>query len=141
MSGDGTVAYGAQFADGTVVIRWLGDYASTVVWDDLDKAMHVHGHRGSTCVVWLAEQVSDVLSHRDELVAEVERLRANHQADIFRLEQWRTDVTATSVKLRAEIEAFADVLVRGSGSVPAADVAWKLRQILGALDPPTEAPS
>lgn len=37
VSGEGTVAYGVQFADGTVVIRWLGDYASTVVWDDLDR--------------------------------------------------------------------------------------------------------
>lgn len=69
---------------------------------------------------------------------EMDQLRARHQADIFRLEQWRTDVTATNVKLRAEIEAFADVLVRGSGSVPAVDVAWKLRQILATLDTPAE---
>lgn len=56
VSGEGVVAYGVQFADGTVVIRWLGEYASTVLWDSLDKAMHVHGHRGSTRVMWLAER-------------------------------------------------------------------------------------
>jgi HNH endonuclease len=69
VSGEGTVAYGVQFADGTVVIRWLGDYASTVVWDSLDKAMQVHGHRGSTRVVWLAEQFEDLA----EIEAKAER--------------------------------------------------------------------
>lgn len=61
VSVDGHVADGVQFPDGTVVIRWLGDYSSTVVWDDLAKAMHVHGHRGSTRVEWLDEDAAKAL--------------------------------------------------------------------------------
>lgn len=52
VSGAGHVADGVEFADGTVVVRWLGDYASTVVWDSLDDAMQVHGHGGATQAVF-----------------------------------------------------------------------------------------
>ena len=52
VSGSGVVAHGVQFADGTVVLRWLGEYASTVIWESLEAAMHVHGHDGRTTVVW-----------------------------------------------------------------------------------------
>lgn len=52
VSGPGHVADGVQFADGTVVVRWLGNYASTVVWDSLEAAMHVHGHGGATKAVF-----------------------------------------------------------------------------------------
>ena len=52
VSGEGTVAYGAQFADGTTVLRWLGDNPSTVIWDSLAAAMRIHGHDGKTRVVW-----------------------------------------------------------------------------------------
>jgi len=52
VSGEGHVADGVEFVDGTVVLRWFGDYASTVVWDDLATAMHVHGHDGRTRVEW-----------------------------------------------------------------------------------------
>jgi len=47
VSGPGTVAHGCEFADGTVVLRWLGKDASTVVWGSLDAAMRVHGHDGA----------------------------------------------------------------------------------------------
>jgi hypothetical protein len=53
VSGTGTVAHGVQFPDGTVVLRWAGEFASTVVWESLDAAMHVHGHDGRTRVAWL----------------------------------------------------------------------------------------
>jgi hypothetical protein len=52
ISGIGRVAEGVQFSDGTVVLRWLTDKASTVVWDSLEDAMAVHGHDGNTKVVW-----------------------------------------------------------------------------------------
>lgn len=52
VSGPGHVADGVEFADGTVVIRWLSEYASTVVWDRLEEAMHVHGHDGATRAVF-----------------------------------------------------------------------------------------
>jgi len=48
VSGAGVVAHGVLFADGTVAIRWGGEHASTVIWDSLADAMHVHGHDGRT---------------------------------------------------------------------------------------------
>lgn len=52
MSGTGLVAEGVQFSDGTVVLRWRGEHASTVVWKSLVDAMAIHGHDGKTKVVW-----------------------------------------------------------------------------------------
>ena len=74
VSGEGTVAHGAQFADGTVVIRWLGEYASTVIWDSLDAAINVHGHDGRTRVVWLAADFSEMALAESEAAA-AERAR------------------------------------------------------------------
>lgn len=53
VSGTGIVAHGVVFPDGTCVLRWLGDYRSTVVWRTLDEAMAVHGHDGATRPVFL----------------------------------------------------------------------------------------
>jgi hypothetical protein len=58
VSGTGSVAEGAQFSDGTVVIRWYGRYASTVIWSSLEDALAVHGHGGSTTVVWDQEETA-----------------------------------------------------------------------------------
>ncbi len=52
ISGTGTVAEGVQFTDGTVVLRWRGTHASTVVWSSLASAVAVHGHNGATWVAW-----------------------------------------------------------------------------------------
>lgn len=53
VSGTGRVAAGVQFYDGSVVMRWLTEYRSTVVWDSLEAAMLVHGHNGGTTVEWV----------------------------------------------------------------------------------------
>ncbi len=53
VSGTGVVADGVEFPDGAAVIRWRGRYGSTVVWDGVDHALHVHGHDGDTQLVWL----------------------------------------------------------------------------------------
>ena len=53
VSGIGWVAAGVQFEDGTVVMRWLSEHRSTVVWADLEAAMRVHGHDGATTVEWI----------------------------------------------------------------------------------------
>lgn len=55
VSGTGIVAEGIQFTDRTVVLRWLGKTASTVIWDTLEDAMKVHGHDGRTIVVWVED--------------------------------------------------------------------------------------
>jgi hypothetical protein len=53
VSGTGRVADGIVWSDGTVSVRWLGDRPSTVFWDDLAHAVHVHGHGGHTRIVLL----------------------------------------------------------------------------------------
>lgn len=53
VTGTGVVAQGIRFSDGTVVVRWLGDHASTVVWSSIESAVHVHGHGGHTTVEWI----------------------------------------------------------------------------------------
>ncbi len=52
VSGTGVVAEGVQFSDGTVVLRWRGEHASTVVWSSVESALAIHGHDGATRVVW-----------------------------------------------------------------------------------------
>jgi len=59
VSGTGVVAYGVQFADGNVALRWRGAHASTVVWSSLDDALAVHGHNGRTVLVWLVDSEGD----------------------------------------------------------------------------------
>jgi hypothetical protein len=55
VSGTGVVAYGCQFPDGRVAIRWAskGLPASTVTWDSIADAVAVHGHDGNTIVTYV----------------------------------------------------------------------------------------
>lgn len=55
VSGTGIVAEGCVFNDGTVVLRWRGDWPSIVVRDSIDGVVAVHGHGGRTRIVWLDE--------------------------------------------------------------------------------------
>lgn len=55
VSGTGLVVAGVLFADGSVVMRWLTEHRSTVVWDSLESAMKVHGHDGATTIEWIDE--------------------------------------------------------------------------------------
>lgn len=52
ISGTGIVADGVEWVDGTVAVRWLGGRPSTVIWDNLETAMEIHGHGGATRVEW-----------------------------------------------------------------------------------------
>lgn len=54
VSGEGVVAEGVVFPDGSAVIRWcVGPAASTVIWGSTDEAMQVHGHDGATVLEWI----------------------------------------------------------------------------------------
>ena len=53
ISGTGRIASGVQFADGTCVMRWETDAASTVIYDDISDVVTIHGHGGKTRVVWI----------------------------------------------------------------------------------------
>jgi hypothetical protein len=48
VSGTGRVAEGFEFEDGTVALRWLGDDASTNVYQSVESMLRIHGHGGST---------------------------------------------------------------------------------------------
>ncbi len=37
---------GIVFSDGSIAIRWLTQYKSTSVWENLDDLLMVHGHAG-----------------------------------------------------------------------------------------------
>lgn len=53
VSGTGVVAEGVEFADGSVAVRWTGQFPTTTVWDAIESVIAVHGHAGSTEVCWL----------------------------------------------------------------------------------------
>lgn len=52
ISGTGVVAEGAEFPNGQVIIKWLGDRPSLVLWQSMAHAESVHGHNGGTEFVY-----------------------------------------------------------------------------------------
>jgi hypothetical protein len=67
ISGVGIVAEGVEFSDETVVLRWLPAATTrpqqvrptTVLHDNIDSVIGLHGHDGRTRVVW-EEQFREV---------------------------------------------------------------------------------
>jgi hypothetical protein len=55
VSGPGVVAEGVAFTDGTVALRWLSQWPTSVVFHERGIAAveAVHGHGGSTVIEWL----------------------------------------------------------------------------------------
>jgi len=55
VSGTGVVADGIEFPDGTVSLRWRGEWPTSVVFHDrgMDSVKHIHGHGGATRVVYV----------------------------------------------------------------------------------------
>jgi hypothetical protein len=53
MSGVGAVAFGVQFADGSVVVHWQGDHSATHVWARLEDVIAIHGHEGATEAIFI----------------------------------------------------------------------------------------
>lgn len=58
VSGTGIVADGIEFPDGVVALRWRGEWPTSVVFHDqgIDSVAHVHGHSGSTRIVFIDER-------------------------------------------------------------------------------------
>jgi hypothetical protein len=52
VSGVGVVAQGVVFDDGTCAMRWLTEHRSTALYGSLDDLRIIHGHGGSTLVVF-----------------------------------------------------------------------------------------
>jgi len=55
VSGTGIVAEGVQFTDGTAVLRWTTATSSTAVYASIDDLEAIHGHGGSTQIVWAGD--------------------------------------------------------------------------------------
>lgn len=61
ISGTGVVSEGVQFSDGVVVMRWTKagtarpDHVkpTTVVHDDAESVIALHGHGGATRIEWI----------------------------------------------------------------------------------------
>lgn len=51
VSGTGVVAEGIIFSNNQLVLHWLREPQSIVVWDNPDDAIAVHGHDGKTELV------------------------------------------------------------------------------------------
>jgi len=58
VSGTGDVAEGVVFRDGTVALRWLSAWPTSVVFHDrgMEAVDAVHGHSGKTQIVFLDEE-------------------------------------------------------------------------------------
>lgn len=83
ISGTGTVADGVEFPDGFAVIRWRGDRRSTVLWENVDQLLEVHGHDGRTTVVW-----------EDDAVERSAALAARYVTDLPTVEPLDRETTA-----------------------------------------------
>jgi hypothetical protein len=55
VSGTGVVAEGVAFSDGTVALRWLSAWPTSVVFHDrgVEAVEAVHGHGGATRIEWV----------------------------------------------------------------------------------------
>ena len=52
VSGVGIVAYGVQFPDGTICLRWDTVVSSTVIYNNAEDLETIVGHGGRTRVVF-----------------------------------------------------------------------------------------
>lgn len=49
-----TLAEGVEWSDGTVTLRWRGQWPATSAWEGgIDAVLAVHGHNGTTEIRWL----------------------------------------------------------------------------------------
>jgi hypothetical protein len=54
-SGEGVVAEGVQFSDGTCAMRWRTTTASTCLYNSVEDVQELHGHEGRSELLWCDE--------------------------------------------------------------------------------------
>jgi hypothetical protein len=114
VSGIGHVADGAQFADGTVVVRWRGAYPTTTTYTSMDAVRAIHGHSGMTTFVWL-DGVRGV-GAENAMLDGLENARNGsvglHVDALARLtlppSEWRAPDTVPEARRRLWLEGYAD---------------------------------
>jgi hypothetical protein len=55
VSGEGHIADGVLFEDGTTVLRWRTNFRSTAVYESFEHMQAIHGHNGATQFVFNGE--------------------------------------------------------------------------------------
>jgi len=94
VSGEGRVAEGVLWSDGSVSLRWLGEWPTTTFHErGIDSVQTIHGHQGATEIRWQEDEASRGTSTVERVVAGIQR------ADI-------ASVAVSFVKGRAEIHAY-----------------------------------
>lgn len=53
ISGEGIVAEGCEFDDGTCVIKWRGNVRSLVIHKSIDDVRNIHCHNNNTLVEYV----------------------------------------------------------------------------------------
>lgn len=56
ISGTGKVAEGVEFDDGQCVLKWFGPLSNVEIAGSMDTLRQIHGHGGSTEVIYYKEQ-------------------------------------------------------------------------------------
>lgn len=56
VSGTGIVADGVEFDDGQCVLSWRGRYHTLEVLPNEKAVRDIHGHEGSTIIVWIDKE-------------------------------------------------------------------------------------
>lgn len=58
ISGEGFIAEGVQFSNGTVVLVWLTEIRSiAAIYENMEIMDKIHGHNGKTIVHWLDKEI------------------------------------------------------------------------------------
>ncbi len=58
ISGEGFIAEGVQFSNGTVVLVWLTEIRSiAAIYENIEIMNHIHGHNGKTLIHWLDKEI------------------------------------------------------------------------------------
>lgn len=52
VSGVGTVAEGIEFHDKQAALSWFGQHHCVSIWPSTEDIIAIHGHEGSTIIVW-----------------------------------------------------------------------------------------
>lgn len=60
ISGTGKVAEGCLFDTNWVGLVWLGDHVTLSFYPSIDEFIAIHGHGGSTSIIWIDDRSSNV---------------------------------------------------------------------------------
>jgi len=55
VSGEGVVAEGIEFTDGTCALSWLTKHRSMAFYPNIKELEHIHGHEGATSIVFVGQ--------------------------------------------------------------------------------------